>query len=793
MTDVVGSTMLTQQDPVAYGQALATHNELAETTFLKCGGKLLKSRGQGDGLLGEFESAADAVRAALAFQTALKSIPDEKIKCRYSVHYGVCYGDGEDYFGHTLNLCARLRDIGHPDQILVSATVAGLATQLSSEGIQFYDLGWHGLKDIANATRIFQVDQAGKHQPFLKLKTDTRFRLPSFGTPFVGRRDELERVSTILSTNQAVLLLGPGGIGKTRLSVRAAEVVASQKNCPCVFANLIEAVDEISVEQVLAETFGLRTLNDLNKAIDRDLILIVDNCEHVATAAAEAINSLLQSHPELKVIATSRTKLSLHSCMTLNVDGLGVDEHGTASTELFVQLAKTHDDTFELGPGDEDVVKSICSAAEGIPFVIELAAFYINSLSVRQIADRVFDLVRTNTGIGRHGSVDAVLAGTVNYLDDDTKRACGQLAWFAGGFTLDAAGSVVGSSADVLVRKLIETSLLRFDRAAQPNPRYRFLEVIRVFMRDTLGGTTPAESLIEWSLLRSAALSSNLGEDRNRQEMGVEIANFRVALAALASTNDKERVGLNLASYLARYWLLTGAAEGSSWLKVMLDKNPEPTEEHESQLLYANANNRLGAFRYQEQDWLGATISYSTARRFATRAGNLSVAVSTKLNEGLVYMEQGQLDLARPLLTEAEEYYRLEGQTQNWLIALLNLGRLELRDGHYAVAEHLLLQGSQANIEELKYTSALCNLNLVSCALLQGRSAKPYLDALETQESVLNIHGQAVKNYLHGLVARTEGDFELEAALNQRAEFQRQEGATIPEFELSLESKVVLK
>lgn len=792
MTDIVGSTALTQSDPIGYGKALAAHNELADITFKSCGGKLLKSRGQGDGLLGEFESSADAVRAAFAFQSALHTIPGSPIRCRFSVHYGVCYGDGEDYFGHTLNVCARLRDVGHPDQILISSTVAELANQLGHEGINFFDLGWHGLKDIATATRIFQADRVGSHQPFLKLRTDARFRLPIFGTPFVGREVELERVSTILAARQAVLLLGPGGIGKTRLGVRSAEVVAQELNCPCVFANLIEAIDGASVEQVIADTLGLRTLADIGRTLDKGLILVVDNCEHVAQAVSSAINPLLQNHPEFKVIATSRTKLDLNSCTVLNVDGLGVGEHGTASTELFVQLAKTHDDSFELMPGETEIVESICAAAEGIPLVIEIAAFYINSLSVKQIAERVYELVRTNPGTGRHGSLDAVLSGTINCLDDDAKEACGALSWFAGGFTLDAAIAVLGVSAESSIRKLIETSLLRFDRAAVPAPRYRFLEVIRNFTRDTLGGTTPPDTLIDWALQRSQILTDKLGDDRSRQEMSVEISNFRVALAAMASTKDGDRNGLMLATFLARYWLLAGAAEGSSWLKTMLDKSPEPTDDHESLLLYANANNRLGAFRYQQQDWLGATVSYSAARRYAIRAGNISVAISTKLNEGLVYMEQGQLDNARPLLTEAEEYFRLEGQTQNWLIALLNLGRLELVVGNYDVAEKLLLQGSQANIEALKYTSALCNLNLVTCALLQGTSPTSYLDALDLQKDILNIHGLAVKNYLQSLVSFTEGNSELESSFMQLAEFQRQEGATIPEFELSLRSRVVL-
>ena len=791
MTDIVGSTALTQSDPIGYGQALSTHNELAEETFKSCGGKLLKSRGQGDGLLGEFDSSADAVRAAFAFRSALQTIPGLPIRCRYSVHYGVCYGDGEDYFGHTLNICARLRDVGHPDQILVSSTVAELANQLGLEGIEFYDLGWHGLKDITTATRIFQADRIGNHQPFLRLKTDHRFKLPTFGTPFVGRELELERVSTILSSRQAVLLLGPGGIGKTRLGIRSAEMAAQQLGCPCIFANLIEAVDASSVEQVLAETFGLRTLADMGKTLDQSLILVVDNCEHVAQAVSAAINPLLQNHPEFKVIATSRTKLDLHSCTVLNVDGLGVGEHGTASTELFVQLAKTHDDSFELMPGEEEIVQSICSAAEGIPLVIEIAAFYINSLSVSQIAERVYDLVRTNPGTGRHGSLDAVLSGTVNFLEEDAKQACGALSWFAGGFTLEAATSTLGPNAEKWIRKLIETSLLRFDRNAQPAPRYRFLEVIRAFCRDTLGGGAPPEALIQWALQRSSILTNKLGDDQNRQEMAVEISNFRVALSSLASGPDAELFGLRLATQLARYWTMIGAAEGSTSLQTFLAKNPEPIQDHEVLVLFANAWNRLGVLLYQQQNWLRAQEAYVKARRFADRAENVSISISTKLNEGLVFMEQGLLDRARPFLTEAEEYYRLEGLTQNWLTALLNLGRLELRAGNLDIAEDFLRQGSENDRES--FASALCNLNLISCSLLQRKNPQAYVEALEAQESVLNIHSRAALLLLKGIIAFTEGDYSQEKVLTHQAEMLLKEGATINEFELNLKSQIVLK
>lgn len=590
-----------------------------------------------------------------------------------------------------------------------------------------------------------------------------------------------------------MLLLGPGGIGKTRLGVKSAEIVAAQLNCPCVFANLIEAVDAASVEQVLSETFGFRTLADVGKTTVQEIVLIVDNCDHVAIAASEAINQLLDWHPQLKVIATSRTKMVINSCSVLNVDGLGVNDHGTASSELFVQLAKTHDDSFELRPGEDEIVRAICNAAEGIPLVIEIAAFYINSLSVQQIADRVYDLVRTSQGTGRHSSLDAVLSGTIQSLDQETKEACGSLSWFAGGFTLDAATKVLGPQADQSVRRLIETSLLRFDRNAVPTPRYRFLEVIRTFTRDTLGGESPSPEFIQWSLERSLQITDKLGEDQSRQEMSVEISNFRVALASLSSGSDSNLDGLRLVTQLARYWTMVGAAEGSTFIQTMLSKNLEPKGDHETLILYANAYNRLGVIHYQQQNWVKAQQSYKEARKYADQAENYSISTSTKLNEGLVFTEQGLLDQARPLLTEAEEYYRLEGMTHNWLIALLNLGRLELRAGNLTVAEKLLIEGSSKDSEGHIFASALCNLNLISCALLSGKSPAQYVQAVDNQESVLNVHGKAALYYLKGLIAFAEGDFNLESLYTQRAEQLLKEGATINEFELGLKSQIVMK
>ncbi|MEQ1824202.1 MAG: adenylate/guanylate cyclase domain-containing protein, partial [Fimbriimonadaceae bacterium] len=489
MTDVVGSTILTQHHPIEYGNALAKHNLLAEQCFASSGGKLLKSRGQGDGLLGEFEAPADAVRAALSFRSALsREINELSLNCRIAIHYGVCYGDGEDYYGHTLNLCARLRDVGHANQILISGIAAELAQQLSSEGMEFIDLGWHGLKDISSATQILQVGERAAPERYPRLKTDARFRMPSFGTTFIGRQAELERISKSLETHRLVQLLAPGGMGKTRLAVRATETLSRELGYPCAFANLIEALDAASVEHVLADTLGQSRLGELAKSIEPGLILVVDNCEHVLEEATRAIAFLLDAYPSLRIIATTRSRLVLPGCATLNLDGLEIGDSGSSCFDLFVALAKDQDDTFEVRPEDEGAIEAICQAAEGVPLIIELAAYYVHNMSVSQIQERLYELARVGAGSGRHASIDAVLTATVEPLSQEAKQTCGHLAWLASGFTFEAATAIVGSAATSSIKQLTDASLLRFDRTAQPGPRYRFLEVIRVFLRDTLGG-----------------------------------------------------------------------------------------------------------------------------------------------------------------------------------------------------------------------------------------------------------------------------------------------------------------
>lgn len=796
MTDIVGSTALTQQHPHAYREALALHNSLAEKEFAAAGGRLLKSRGQGDGLLGAFANAADALRAAICFRSGLDSIEVDDIclTCRLAVHYGVCYGMDEDYFGHTLNLCARLRDCGHGGQILCSGTVADLAGQLVEEDVEFVDLGWYGLRDVSGATRIVQVQQLGKGVTYPPLRTNSQFRMPTFGTPFIGRDAEINRISTLLDSHRSVVILGPGGMGKTRLAAAAAEQIGLQKGCPVTFLSLIEAVDRSSVEQVILNAFGEPGIASLGKVLDSAFLVVADNCEHVAEECRSVINYLLTSYPKLRVIVTSRRRIVVSQSATLNLDGLDSKVRGDAE-DLFVRVAQSHDATFAAHEGDRTDIEALCEAAEGIPLVIELAASHISSLSVRQIKDRIIELSRTSTPHmeGRHQSIDAAIGGTVMRLTSETRDACSVLASFPAGFTLETAQSTSGPSAEIHVREMLDNSLLRFDRSARPNPRYRFLEVIRTFLRDDLGAIGLAPSILAWAVDATARLSERYTEGTSVEEATAEMPNFRLVLREIEGSGDGDRRGLAIATHLARFWLLNALAEGRTWMESFLRLHPEPANSGQNQL-YADAYNRLGVISYRQQDRVFAAECYSKARRYAEACGNIALSFGIKLNEALVYGEIGKLESARPLLAEAEDYFRNVGMTQHWLKSMANLARVDMRSGSYAEAAKLL--GEAASLAKTigdTYSYIVCQLNMAEVCLLQNSDQvmELHLDEVANLEQQLDPQNRALFYLLKGVHHSRQGmSASAEASLAFAEDILSESGETMNEFDLNMKGLV---
>lgn len=791
MTDLVGSTSLTQQFPHEYRAALADHNRLAEEIFELHKGRVIKTRGQGDGLLGAFAAPTDAVRAAIAFREKIRPdtcVGGNPLSCRLAVNYGPCYGMDHDFFGHTLNLCGRLRDIGHGGQILSTGIVAELIAEVQSEGIKIRDLGWHRLKDVAGAVKIVQI--SNEAEDFPALKTTSRFRMPSFATALVGRTAEIAKIGQLLASSRVVLLVGPGGIGKTRLAAAAAEQFAEKQGVPCAFISMIEAVDQTSVEQVIADSLGGATFSALSHVLDGDLVLVLDNCEHVAEEARRVVNTLIEGFPRIKVIATSRTRVAFNQGLALPLEGLKFGA-GEDAESLFVQLARSSDATFDVDEAERTALDDLCRAAQGIPLVIELAAAHISTLSLGEISQRVLELSRQRTSdhLGRHRSIDATLKSSIEVLDHHVQGAAGVLSWFAGGFTLETARLVAGTEAELAVGELVRHSLLRFDRHSAAGPRYNFLEVVRTFVRDELGGKSPSQAHLEWILKLAERLSNRPNDEAVLLEAGIEMPNVRVALQRLESEGDPQRLGLRIATNLARIWLISSVPEGKFWLESMLAHHPHPDDDHASLMLYANANNRLGALAYKLQEWTVASIHYAQALKFAEAAGNLALAMSIRLNEGLVLGEQGLLEEARPLLVEAEDYFRMEGLTPHRLLSILNLGRVELRRGDYKSAELLLVEASRQS-EALGDMQAfgVAQLNLAEAALLQNRSdADEHLQKVTPIEHTLDAPHRALLYMLVGICRGISGDRKSGVEALEFSEAILQEaGSTLNEFDLGL-------
>ncbi|MEQ1823080.1 MAG: hypothetical protein ABL949_11260, partial [Fimbriimonadaceae bacterium] len=305
-----------------------------------------------------------------------------------------------------------------------------------------------------------------------------------------------------------------------------------------------------------------------------------------------------------------------------------------------------------------------------------------------------------------------------------------------------------------------------------------------------LGGSAPPSKLSSWALEEARARTSRLSDETSLQVLAAEIGNFRVALSLESQGELEPRAGLKLATMLAQYWLTTSAPEGRNWLETMLDRYPEPTDEFEDLMLFANAHNRLGALAYQHQDWVVASAAYAKARSFAERAGNIALTVSTRLNEGLVLAEQGHLSLAKPILIESEEYFRLEGLTPQWLLTLINLARVQVRSGNYEAAKGLLNQFREANAIHQGPASIVCSVGQATCALLTGQDPTEFLDEIGEHEATLDIHNRALYYQLKGTAAFARGDSESEAIYDQKVAFLLDEGALVNDFDLRLKERL---
>jgi predicted ATPase/class 3 adenylate cyclase len=516
-SDIEGSTRLWEKFPQEMRPVVERHDRYLYEAILSNNGKIVKTTG--DGFHAVFETAVGAVQAALLAQENLTAdewpeLPSEKLSVRMGVYTGEASVRTGDYYGTAVNRAARLMAAGHGGQILLSATTASLLGEEPLGGAHLVDLGEHRLKDLIRPEHIFQLTHPSLLSHFPPIFTIDKYpnNLPVQLTSYIGRERELAESKRLLASTRLLTLIGPGGTGKTRLSLQLAAdlLVAVESPFPngVWLAEFAPVGDPELVVETVASIFNLRRQSNSPALIElitqylkgKQLLLLMDNCEHLIEACAVLADYLLRSCPGIKIIASSRETLGISGETIFSVPSLALPESADHSLEellrfeavqLFVERAEAAQPKFSLTEQNATAVIRICRRLDGIPLALELAAARIKVFNAEQIASRLDDRFRLLTGgsrmaLPRQQTLGALIDWSYDLLSDDEQELFRRLSVFAGGWSFEAAESIC-PHLDVLnlLTNLVNKSLVIVNEQAGEN-RYHFLETIRQYARDRL-------------------------------------------------------------------------------------------------------------------------------------------------------------------------------------------------------------------------------------------------------------------------------------------------------------------
>ena len=509
-TDLEGSTRLWEEYPDAMPDLLERHDELLREAVETNRGLVVKSTG--DGTLAVFSSAPDACAAAMAAQSrlaGLTSVPS--LRVRMGLHTGAATERDGDYFGSTLNRAARLMAIGHGGQILVSRATEQLVRDSLRDGAVLADLGEHRLRDLSSPERVFQLSAPGLVVEFPSLLSlDVhRTNLPVQLTSFVGRDEDVKIVGELLHEQRVVTLTGVGGVGKTRLALQVAADLLDEYPDGVWLVELAPVGEESRVVEAIAAAFdvepppGKTVEQSLVDAIRSSSVLVVlDNCEHLLEEASRLAEVLVQTAPQVAVLATSREPLGMRGEHVVALRSLDP----TMSVRLFTERAEAVDASFVVSDRDLEIIEHLCRRLDGIPLAIELAAARVRMFSAAELAERLDQRFRLLTGgrgaVERHQTLRAAIDWSYDLLSARDRAVFDRLSMFAGGCTLDAAQALCsgddaddGEVTDALA-SLIDKSLVVAERS-QIGTRYRQLETIRQYAEERLMASGGADKARE--------------------------------------------------------------------------------------------------------------------------------------------------------------------------------------------------------------------------------------------------------------------------------------------------------
>lgn len=610
-TDIAGSTRLWQQNPAAMEAALAAHDQLLNEAVIESGGRVFKHTG--DGVAAVFEEPVAAVEAATEIQRRLNETPHGELgtlSIRIGIHTGTAAEREGDYFGLAVSRTARLMDAGHGGQVLCSAVTGELVEEA---GIPLVDLGEHRLRDLTSPERIYQVTVDGIADDFPRLRTldAAPNNLPHFSTSFVGREAELGELDELLDQQRMVTIAGVGGAGKTRLALHVAADVAPRFSDGVWLVELATVTDANAIDAAVVAAFDLQQSSGtsprqviLEHVSAREMVVVVDNCEHLIDAAAGLIDDILNAAPKVSVIATSRELLGISGEVSYRLRSMAVPDRDELDLQeirsadaigLFAERATAGRPDFAVTSENASTVADICRRLDGMPLAIELAAARLRSFSLEQIAsylDQRFRLLTggARTAMPRQQTLTAAIDWSYRLLSGPEKALFRRLSVFSGGFTFEAVETICSgdpiAELDVLelLPALVDKSLVVVDEVHGAS-RYGLLETLRQYARDRLDEESGSD---EWRRRHAHFFGRLSGPEirrriwgpdgpQIRREIQAEMANLRQAMTWAIGAEETELAIASLYPY-SRVSLARGQwSELLSWCEQIADQVTEET------------------------------------------------------------------------------------------------------------------------------------------------------------------------------------------------------------------------
>jgi predicted ATPase/class 3 adenylate cyclase len=678
-TDIEGSTRLEQRiGTERYAQIRERHRAILRALWAAHDG--VEQGTEGDSFFVVFSSARQALAAAVAAQRALATEPwptDAVVRVRMGLHTGEAELAGDSLVGLDINRAARIAAVAHGGQILASDATRALVGSSLPPGVALRDLGQHRLRDLGAPERLAQVDAddlPGDFPPIRSLDARPN-NLPTQLTTFVGREREVAEAAALLSRTRLLTFTGPGGTGKTRLSLQVAASAADAFPDGIWFVALESVRDPAMVAPAIARSLGLAdnavrpTVDALVDSVgDGQVLFVLDNFEQVL-GAGPVIAEILRRCPRLTALVTTRVALRISGEQEYPVPGLpappdtrhlsemdrlnlprALREHDLATlatyeaVRLFITRAMAVKPGFAVTNANAPAVAAISSTLHGMPLAIELAAARIKLLSPDQILTRLehhLDLLTAGSRDlpERQQTLRGAIAWSYDLLDDGSRRLVDRLSVFRGGFQLETAETVCGPAAEIggdvidRIGELVDQSLVRVDDD-EAEPRFSMLETIREFAAERLEargeatalGARHAAAMVELAEVAAPQLSGSeqrLWLDRLEREHD----NLRAALD-WAMAESQPEVGARLAYLLWRFWQQRGYLnEARARFDAMdaLDWDLEPI----SQARFAEAN---AGIAYWQSDQDKAVRAYDEALAIWRTMGDKSELANALYN-----------------------------------------------------------------------------------------------------------------------------------------------------------------